>query len=93
MSAEDLIVQAGVSLQQDLSLATIIGCAHGERNGHHYVNGLSGASREEQVRILKAYPNLYHRGDDGIVRLSIRGGEIALQDLQAVGFGSASEFP
>ena len=93
MSAEDLIVQAGVSLQQDLSLATVIGCAHGERNGHHYVNGLSGAPREEQDRILKAYPNLYYRGDDGIVRLSIRGGEIALQDLEAVGFGSRSEFP
>jgi len=93
MSAEDLIVQAGVSLQQDLSLATIIGCAHGERNGHHYVNGLSGTPREEQTRILKAYPNLYHRGDDGVVRLSIRSGEIALQDLDAAGFGSASEYP
>jgi hypothetical protein len=93
MSAEDLIVQAGVSLQQDLSLAAVIGCAHGERNGHHYVNGLSEAPPEEQTRILKAYPNLYHRGDDGIVRLSIRGGEIALQDLEAVGFGSRSEFP
>jgi hypothetical protein len=57
------------------------------------VNGLSGAPREEQTRILKAYPNLYHRGDDGIVRLSIRSGGIALQDLETVGFGSASEFP
>jgi hypothetical protein len=93
MSAEDLIVQAGVSLQQDLSLATLIGCTHGERNGHHYVNGLAGAPREDQTRILNAHPNLYRRGDDGVVRLSIRGGKIALQDLEAHGFGSASEAP
>jgi hypothetical protein len=93
MSAEDLIVQAGVSLQQDLSLATIIGCTHGERNGHHYVNGLAGATPEEQTRVLNAYPTLYRRGDDGIVRLSIRGGKIALGDLQSIGFGSRSELP
>jgi len=91
MSAEDLIVQAGVSLQQDLSLATVIGCTHGERNGHHYVNGLAEAPREEQARILQAYPNLYYRGDDGVVRLSILGGKIALGDLDAPGFGSRSE--
>ena len=91
MSAEDLIVQAGVSLQQDLSLATLIGCTHGERNGHHYVNGLAGLPREEQTRTLDAYPNLYRRGDDGVVRLSIRDGRISLRDLDAPGFGSASE--
>jgi hypothetical protein len=91
MSAEDLIVQAGVSLQQDLSLATLIGCTHGERNGHHYVNGLAQASREEQERVLQAYPNLYRRDDDGIVRLAIRGGKIQLGDLAAPGFGSRSE--
>lgn len=91
MSAEDLIVQAGVSLQQDLSLATLIGCAHGERNGHHYVNGLAQASREEQERVLHAYPTLYRRDADGIVRLEIRGGTIQLGDLAAPGFGSRSE--
>jgi hypothetical protein len=91
MSAEDLIVQAGVSLQQDLSLATLIGCTHGERNGHHYVNGLAETSPDEQTRVLNAYPNLYRRGSDGVVRLSIRGGVISLQDLDGPGFGSASE--
>jgi hypothetical protein len=88
MSAEDLIVQGGVSLQQDLSLAAVIGCSHVERNGHHYVNGLAHAPREEQDRVLDASPNLYHRGDDGVVRLSIRGGMIALTDLHAPGFGT-----
>ena len=91
MSAEDLIVQAGVSLQQDLSLAALIGCTHVERNGHHYINGLAHAPREEQERILNAYPGLYRRGEDGVVRLSVRGGKIALDDLHGPGFGSASE--
>ena len=39
MSAEDLTTQAGLSVQQDLALATLIGCEHVERNGHHYVDG------------------------------------------------------
>lgn len=91
MSAEDLIVQGGVSLQQDLSLAALIGCAHVERNGHHYVNGLAHAPRAEQERILQASPGLYQEGDDGVVRLSIRRGKIALDDLQGPGFGSGSE--
>lgn len=93
MSAEDLIVQSGVSLQQDLSIATLIGCTHVERNGHHYVNGLAQAPREEQSRILNAHPKLYRRGDDGVVRLAIRGGKIALEDLESPGFGSKSEAP
>jgi len=88
MSAEDLIVQGGVSLRQDLSLATIIGCTHVERNGHHYVNGLSYLPREEQDRVLEACPNLYRRGEDGVVRLSIRDGMISLDDLDGPGFGS-----
>jgi hypothetical protein len=92
MSAEDLIVQGGVSLQQDLSLATIIGCTHVERNGHHYVNGLAHTTREEQDRILQASPNLYHRGEDGVVRLSLREGKLALGDLRGPGFGTGSEF-
>jgi hypothetical protein len=88
MSAEDLIVQGGVSLQQDLSLATLIGCTHVERNGHHYVNGLAYLPRAEQERLLSACPNLYGRGDDGVVRLLIREGSITLDDLRRPGFGA-----
>jgi Enolase C-terminal domain-like len=39
MSAEDLTVQAGLALQQDLALVSVLGLSHVERNGHHYVNG------------------------------------------------------
>ena len=51
MSAEDLTTQAGVAVQQDLALATLVGATHVERNGHHYVDGMAGAPEEEQLRI------------------------------------------
>ena len=43
MSCEDLTTQAGIAVQQDLALATLVGATHVERNGHHYVDGMAGA--------------------------------------------------
>jgi hypothetical protein len=80
MSAEDLVVQPGVSLEQDLSLAALIGCTHIERNGHHYVDGRGFGDPAARA---KACPRLYR--PDG--RLDIRGGVINLRDLDKVGFG------
>lgn len=88
MSAEDLTTQAGLCVQQDLALATLIGCTHVERNGHHYVNGLAGAPRAEQLAFLAAHPDLYH-DDEGTVRLTIRAGQIAIGSLDTPGLGSA----
>lgn len=83
MSAEDLTTQAGVAVQQDLALATLVGVRHVERNGHHYVDGMAGASEEEQARVLAAHPDLYARSH-GRVRLAIWGGAVALGSLAAV---------
>jgi hypothetical protein len=83
MSAEDLTTQAGVAVQQDLALATLIGATHVERNGHHYVDGMAGAPSAEQDAFLSAHPDLYHRGADGRARLSIREGAVALGSLAA----------
>jgi len=44
MSGEDLTIQAGLALQQDLALVSLLGLTHVERNGHHYVNGMGSAS-------------------------------------------------
>jgi hypothetical protein len=88
MSAEDLTTQAGLALQQDLALATLIGCTHVERNGHHYVNGMAGAPEAEQGAFLAAHPDLYRR-EDGVVRLRIENGTIALGSLVAAGLASA----
>jgi L-alanine-DL-glutamate epimerase-like enolase superfamily enzyme len=90
MSAEDLTCQAGVAVQQDLALVALLGLSHVERNGHHYVNGMAGASEAEQQRFLDAHPGLYHRVD-GRVSLAIRDGAIDLRSLACAGFGTAAE--
>jgi hypothetical protein len=80
MSAEDLTTQAGIAVQQDLALATLVGATHVERNGHHYVDGMAGAPEQEQLRFLSAHPDLYRRANDR-VRLAIRSGVLALGSL------------
>ncbi|MFC3229825.1 mandelate racemase [Marinibaculum pumilum] len=86
MSAEDLTTQAGVAVQQDLALATLIGCSHVERNGHHYVDGMAGAPEAEQAAFLSAHPDIYHR-QAGRARLNIRDGSIAIGSLDTPGLG------
>jgi hypothetical protein len=81
MSAEDLTTQAGVALQQDLALATLVGARHIERNGHHYVDGMAGAPQAEQDAFLAAHGDLYARAPNGRVRASIHAGSFALDSL------------
>ena len=92
LSGEDLTMQAGLAVQQDLALASVLGLSHVERNGHHYVNGFSGqgAGADEQQRFLSAHPDLYQRSH-GSVRLAIRDGSIALGSLEIPGFASGAE--
>jgi hypothetical protein len=87
MSAEDLTTQAGVAMQQDLCLATLIGATHVERNGHHYVDGMTGVPQAEQDAFLSRHPDLYHRAG-GHVRVTIRDGQIALGSLETPGLGA-----
>lgn len=60
MSAEDLTTQAGIAVQQDLALAAVLNLGHVERNGHHYVDGMQGASENENAAWLGAHADLYH---------------------------------
>jgi hypothetical protein len=83
LSAEDLTTQAGVAVQQDLALATLIGAEHVERNGHHYVDGMAGAPAAEQDAFVAAHPDLYVRAGNGRVRLAIRHGTVALRSFAA----------
>jgi hypothetical protein len=70
MSGEDLTIQAGIALQQDLALVSLIGLKHVERNGHHYVNGMHGLPDGEQAAFFSGHPDLYERSH-GAVRLKI----------------------
>ena len=89
MSAEDLTTQAGPAVQQDLALASVLGLTHVEKNGHHYVNGLAAATREEQQAFLHAHPDLYHDAG-GVVRLRIQDGRLAIGSLKCPGFATAA---
>jgi hypothetical protein len=88
LSGEDLTMQAGIGVQQDLALVAWLGLSHVERNGHHYVNGLAAAPEAEQQALLKAHPGLYEPSD-GAVRLAIREGQLDLSSLaDAPGFAT-----
>src|SRR3990172_6998796 len=61
MSGEDLTIQSGLALQQDLALASLLGLTHVERNGHHYVNGMAAlpaGGEAEGGAFLAAHPDL-----------------------------------
>lgn len=87
MSGEDLTVQAGLAVQQDLALVSLLGLSHVERNGHHYVNGMAGLPAREQSAFLEAHPDLYERSH-GAVRLRIEKGVIAIGSLECPGYAS-----
>ena len=89
MSAEDLTLQAGLALQQDLALVSLMGITHVERNGHHYVNGMADLPASEQARFLAAHPDLYERSH-GAVRLHIEGGRLSIGSLAGAGFASGA---
>ncbi|HUJ86222.1 MAG TPA: enolase C-terminal domain-like protein [Burkholderiales bacterium] len=89
MSGEDLTVQAGLALQQDLALVSLLGIRHVERNGHHYVNGMAAAPEREQSAFLAAHPDLYE-SSHGAVRASIRAGNMAIASLDCPGYASGA---
>jgi hypothetical protein len=89
MTGEDLTIQAGLALQQDLALVSLLGLTHVERNGHHYVNGMAGLPVHEQDAFLKAHPDLYERSH-GAVRVRIANGNLQFKSLDRPGFASGA---
>jgi hypothetical protein len=87
MSAEDLTIQPGLALQQDLALVNLLGITHVERNGHHYVNGMAGLPESEQRAFLAAHPDLYEVSH-GATRVAIRNGMLAIGSLDCPGYAS-----
>src|SRR5713226_9263449 len=87
MTGEDLTIQAGLALQQDLALVSMLGLEHVERNGHHYVNGMAGLPSGEQQDFLTAHPDLYEKSH-GAVRVKIRQGMMSMQSINCPGYAS-----
>jgi hypothetical protein len=86
LSGEDLTTLAGVSVQQDLALVSLLGVTHVERNGHHFVDGFHGRPSHEADAFLAAHPDLYHQ-QHGHVRLRIEQGMLSIGSLGCAGFG------
>jgi hypothetical protein len=89
MSAEDLTTQPGISVQQDLAVATLLGLTHVERNAHHFVDGFDERPASEARAFLAAHPDLYHE-QNGRVQLRIDSGRLRIGSLGAPGFASAA---
>jgi hypothetical protein len=93
MSAEDLTLQPGLALQQDLALVDLIGLTHAERNGHHYVDGMRARPAAEQQAFAAAHPDLYERvrAPDGVevTRVRLRAGRLEFGSLRGPGYASA----
>jgi hypothetical protein len=92
LSGEDLTLQAGIALQQDLLLADLLGLDHVERNGHHYVDGLRARPEGDQAALATAHPDLYdvqpHPGGGAVTRLRIHQGRMDFASLARCGYGS-----
>jgi len=90
MSAEDLTCQAGVSLQQDLALVSLLGLEHSERNGHYYGWGLAAAPATERHDFAQEHPDLYGSTAAG-APLLITGGAMHLDSLFRPGFAHRAD--
>ncbi|WP_454630482.1 hypothetical protein [Bradyrhizobium cenepequi] len=88
ISGEDLTCQAGLAVQQDLALGSLIGVTHAERNGHHYVDGFAETPVTEAEAFLSAHPDLYVH-DGGKVRLAIHDGDLLTGSLTTPGFATS----
>jgi hypothetical protein len=92
MSGEDLTAQAGLAVQQDIALVNLLGLAHVERNGHHYVNGMAGLPQHEQDAFLAAHPDFYECSR-GAVRVKIRDGRLAIGSFAARASFASGAYP
>ncbi len=91
LAGEDLTTVPMLGLHHDLAVAGALGCAHVERNGHHYVRGLGFLTQSEQEQALEHFPSLYRVLDDGTPTLRIEGGKLSTREVNAHGFGAGFE--
>ena len=91
LSAEDLTCQPGLGIEQDLALVAALGLTHGERNGHHYVDGFGPAPEAEARAFAAAHPDLYGVTDGSAALDVSRGALPAAALLSAPGFARRAE--
>lgn len=89
LSAEDLVNVGPVALLQDLAMVASLGIEHVERNGHHYLAGLSQMPLREQERTLRLHSDLYDNSNTAFPSLRINQGMIQLDSAVDAPLGVA----
>jgi len=89
LSGEDLVNVGPVALLQDLTVMHALGIKHVERNGHHYMRGLSAFPEKVQSQTLSDHSDLYFPGVDKTPCVNIQDGKINIQSLLEAPFGTA----
>lgn len=88
MSGEDLCNVGPVALLQDLAVMSALGIDSVERNGHHYVAGLSAFPRSMQTGVLARHGDLYEPSPHGWPTLAIRNGALHFPSVVQSCFGT-----
>ncbi|MEC7812986.1 MAG: hypothetical protein VX598_09260 [Verrucomicrobiota bacterium] len=91
MSGEDLCNVGPVAVIQDLAVMAALGIESVERNGHHYMAGLSQFPEATQRQVLDAHTGLYRTSERGWPTLDIRDGRIDLASVNSQPFGTGFE--
>jgi len=89
LSGEDLGNVGPIALLQDLTVMSLLGIPHVERNGHHYFKGLSMLPKTIQMQILESHSDLYKPHEDGFPTLRVEGGRVRIDSLLNSPFGFA----
>lgn len=91
-TGEDLCNVGPVALLQDLAVQATLGILSVERNGHHYLRGLSFLPEEVQREMCRLHPDLYAwREAEGFATLVVHGGLLSLRSVNAAPFGVAPD--
>lgn len=91
MSGEDLCNVGPVAVIQDLAVMATLGIESVERNGHHYMAGLSQFPERTREQVLNAHDGLYKTSETGWPTLAICNGEIDLTSVNTQAFGTGFE--
>lgn len=87
LSGEDLCTIGPVALLQDLAVMAVLGISHVERNGHHYIRGLSAFPDAVQRAVLAAHGDLYKQHPSGFATARIEEGALQTRSILEAPFG------
>jgi hypothetical protein len=92
LTAEDLTTVGPVALHEDLAVVGTLGTEHVERNGHHYLRGLSMFPRENIDPVVEHHADLYRRLPDETPAVRIENGRLEIGSVVDAPFGLAVPF-